>query len=142
MAASKTCFKCGETKALADFYRHPFMGDGHLGKCKECTKADTRANRAANADYYRAYDMARANLPHRIDKAKLIAARWREQHPERRAAQIAVGNALRAGRLQPMPCWICGGVAEAHHPDYSSQLDVIWLCPAHHKQAHAMAREA
>jgi hypothetical protein len=27
---------------------------------------------------------------------------------------------------------------EAHHPDYSAPLDVVWLCSAHHKQAHAL----
>jgi hypothetical protein len=37
----KTCFKCGITKALSEFYTHPRMADGHLGKCKTCTKADT-----------------------------------------------------------------------------------------------------
>lgn len=36
----KKCFKCGKLKPLTDFYRHPRMGDGHLGKCKVCTKRD------------------------------------------------------------------------------------------------------
>lgn len=33
----KTCFKCGKEKSLDEFYTHPRMKDGHLGKCKECT---------------------------------------------------------------------------------------------------------
>jgi hypothetical protein len=36
----KTCFKCGVPQPLKAFYKHPKMGDGHLGKCITCTKKD------------------------------------------------------------------------------------------------------
>lgn len=137
MASLKTCFKCNTEKPLTDFYRHAQMGDGHLNKCKECTKRDVREHRAAN-DSVREYDRARASLPHRIAKSKLIFARWRGAHPERRAAHVAVQSAIRKGELERLPCWVCGEKAEAHHADYSQPLDVIWLCPRHHKQLHAM----
>lgn len=39
----KTCFKCGASKAMTDFYPHPQMRDGHLNKCKDCSRADTAA---------------------------------------------------------------------------------------------------
>lgn len=39
---TKTCFKCNIDKALSEYYKHPQMGDGHLNKCKICTKKDTK----------------------------------------------------------------------------------------------------
>lgn len=137
MATLKTCFKCKTEKPLTEFYRHAQMGDGHLNKCKECTKRDVREHRAAN-DSVREYDRQRASLPHRVERAKVINGRWREAFPERRAAHMAVQYAIRSGRMERQPCWVCGERAEAHHPDYSQPLDVVWLCPRHHKQAHAL----
>ena len=42
METSKKCFKCKEVKPLLDFYKHKQMSDGHLNKCKICTRKDTK----------------------------------------------------------------------------------------------------
>lgn len=141
----KRCFKCGLDKPLSEFYRHPQMADGHLNKCKVCTRRDSLANRAARAGYYRAYDRERASLPERRANASRVIARWKRQHPKRRAAQMALAYAIKTGKIIPWPvCAIpdCAVKPEAHHPDYDQPLDVVWICPPHHKQAHALARAA
>jgi len=44
----KVCFKCGIEKPLSDYYKHKQMGDGHLNKCKTCTKKDTKRQTEIN----------------------------------------------------------------------------------------------
>lgn len=61
MPRSKICFKCKVEKPITDFYKHPAMSDGVVGKCKECNKADVIANRASKVEYYREYDRTRGN---------------------------------------------------------------------------------
>lgn len=133
----KTCFKCGQPKPLTEFYKHKAMADGHLNKCKECAKADDKARRDANPEKVRAYDRERAKLPHRRKLNTEVVRRYRQENPKRYKCNTAVGNALRDGRLQKLPCWICGSSdVEAHHPDYDAPLSVVWLCAAHHKEIH------
>lgn len=139
----KACFKCGEERHIDEFYVHSRMADGHLNKCKSCTKKDASEHRLINVAKIREYDRARAKSNKRKVMHSRIISEWRRNHPDRRAAQIALGNAVRRGDVVPWPvCAIpeCNGKPEAHHPDYSRPLDVVWLCSAHHKQAHAQSR--
>lgn len=139
----KQCFKCGDKKPLSEFYRHKKMADGHLNKCKACTKQDVHSHRHGKGrERVLAFDMKRANYPHRIALRAKKTAAWRAAHPDRKQAQSLLGAAVRTGKILPWPvCAVpdCCSKPEAHHPDYSRPLDVVWLCSAHHKQAHALA---
>lgn len=78
----------------------------------------------------------RSGSPLRRASLNLSGERMRERYPEKYKARNAVGNAIRKGTLARQPCETCSGKAEAHHPDYSRPLDVVWLCRSHHKQLH------
>lgn len=133
----KTCFKCGREKPLGEFYAHPQMADGHLGKCKDCTKLDMRNDRVTKPRV-RAYDRQRAALPHRVELNARVKKAWRRRHPERATAEQQAERAERSGALTaPTLCEGCGLEVrlEKHHHDYSRPLLVVWLC----KPCHAIA---
>ena len=46
----KKCFKCSGVLPMTSFYKHPQMLDGHLSKCKDCTKNDVRLNYLKNIE--------------------------------------------------------------------------------------------
>ncbi len=135
----KVCFKCGAAKPFTDFYKHAKMTDGHLGKCKECTKVDVKKHRKEN-DSVREYDRQRGN---RQDAAYL--REYRLRYPKKYKAHQAVGKAVRNGVLtNPGNCVECTSdlAVEAHHDDYDFPLTVRWLCALCHKRWHAEHGEA
>ena len=139
----KTCFKCGVCQPLSEFYRHERMADGHLNKCKACTKKDTFERRHGNGrEKVLAYEMARSSRHERVELRKKTTKEWVERNPRERKCQNDVANAVRSGRLFKWPaCAVpeCESTRPvAHHPDYGQPLQVVWLCQAHHKQAHAL----
>lgn len=137
---SKVCRGCKRRKPLDDYYNHPRMSDGHLNFCKECVKPRVRANYQRTRKRYKKYDKEREKRPERKAMKKEYEARYREVYPEKYRAHMAVGNAVRAGRLMRRPCEVCGNKAEAHHDDYSKPLDVRWLCFTHHRMHHGQMK--
>lgn len=132
---TKRCFKCHRQLKLSEFYKHKEMADGHLNKCKSCTKRDVRSRyrnrwktdpmfveqqRLRGRDKYKRLYRGQINLP--------------GSHP-RRKANTMVNNAVRDGRLvKPTTCTECGesGRIEGHHENYNKPLNVHWLCSRCH----------
>jgi hypothetical protein len=147
----KKCFKCEKLKAVTEFYKHPQMADGRLNKCKECTKGDVQKNYRKNISHFKQYDKGRVNYPHRVkaredysktDRGRAAGGRakraWIGRNQEKRKAQIALGNAIRDGKIDKGPCIKCASIhnVHGHHEDYNYPLDVVWLCPKCHKIRH------
>jgi hypothetical protein len=149
----KACKTCKKEKPLSSFYAHKKMADGHLNICKDCTKIRVSNHRELNIEYIKEYDKKRANLPKRVIARKNYAKteagkkaharalkKYRENYHQRYATHIIFCNAVRDGKVEKLPCLICGNEAEGHHPDYSKPLDVIWLCNKHHREAHNLTK--
>lgn len=141
----KTCFKCHTAKPMNEFYCHPETADGHLGKCKECTRRDVRQNYQDNHDHYLEYEHERAQKPDRRAQWAGQTRKQRATSPEKYKARQLVGNAIRDGRLSRGSCEVCGSIKrlEAHHDDYSKPFAVRWFCFKHHREtAHGQRTAA
>ena len=135
----KTCFKCGIEKPLSEYYKHPQMGDGHLNKCKDCTRADVKnryevlsndakfieKERARGREkYYRLGYKGKYNQSK--DKKKCIVDRYFNRYPEKKKAHNLSGNIK-----------ISKGY-EKHHWSYNEEhyKDIIELTKKDHSKAH------
>lgn len=116
----KCCSKCKQTLPLSMFYKKKESLDGLRYECKLC-KRDLRTDRNNHTATY-----------------KKAHAKYCKKFPFKRKAKNAVNNAIKAGKLQKQSCLHCGGKAHAHHTDYTRPLDVMWLCPKHHKTWHRL----
>ena len=119
----KKCSCCKEQKEFCFFNIDKTHSSGYSTYCKLCKKQKDRIRQ----------------LTRIVDKAK--KDQWRKKFPERKNAQAKVYRALSSGKLTKQPCFVCEEIAEAHHPDYSRPLDVVWLCASHHRQAHMMTNQ-
>lgn len=141
----KTCFKCLSSLALSEFYRHPEMADGLLGKCKECTKKDTARDRMRKSSDPQWVARERRKA---VERAARTRRRLQAVHDPKYLAQRAFSVAVHRGRIaKPDRCERCQAACErhrlhGHHEDYSKRYSVMWLCWKCHAAVHKEKRGA
>lgn len=140
------CKICNQQKNNSEFYYVPRFKD--VSTCKDCFKSRVSRYREDNLERIKAYDRDRGRSPKRLALQRELGRKfraervkygiaWRERNPEKRAAHIFVGNAIRDGRLIKGVCEVCRSKkVEAHHEDYAKPLEVKWLCKKHHAEIH------
>tara|TARA_R110000868_G_scaffold398485_1_gene671673 strand:+ start:87 stop:560 length:474 start_codon:yes stop_codon:yes gene_type:complete len=145
----KICFKCGTQKERAEFYKHPMMGDGLLGKCKECTKKDTKERIARKSLEQPWVDQERERCRIKQEKAREngfgcktsigASAKWSKLNRNKKNAHLKVKRAIESGELvRKENCEDClvEQARHAHHEDYSKPLEVVFLCLKCHGKRH------
>jgi hypothetical protein len=135
----KKCFKCGIEKELFEFYAHPQMGDGHLNKCKECTKNDVHKDyqkNIVNPEWHQKEKNRGQQKYHRLnyrgknkpsyESKKATMDLHKNKYPEKYAAKCASGHIKAPDRL------------EKHHWSYNKEhyKDVFFLSKKDHNTIH------
>jgi hypothetical protein len=146
--------KCGENRS-SEFYK------SNKSKCKKCVIAVVNKRRSENIDKIREYDRNRPNAKERVIQNQERIDRYKTENPKKykqihqqkiewakrnrhkRNAQQKLSRALLNGTvLRPDRCELCDDTkVQAHHPNYSKPLDVIWLCASCHSEEHKKLRE-
>ena len=103
-------------------------------------------------DYLQWYRDYRKNNPRLREYNRNYNREWRKKnsyhneinskkrYPEKEYARYLIQYAVRKGKIKRLPCEICKKPkAQAHHPNYSKPLEIIWLCPLHHRMYHSKA---
>lgn len=84
-------------------------------------------NREKRTEYHKKY---RQTTNGKLNTLKAIK-KYEINHPDRRNAWN------KAQKLKNKPCIKCGEKAHKHHPNTSKPLEIIYLCPLHHKEEHS-----
>lgn len=147
------------------FSKDVMAKDGHQFLCKGCNKDYYQENKASilisarkwrekNGDRKRERDreynrnnrdriLERLREYYRENKEKFAdhRIRYAQEHPDAVNAHEMVRQARESGLLvRPGNCFCCGSGEldiQAHHEDYGSPLEVVWLCRSCHRKLHA-----
>lgn len=131
----KKCKICLLEKPLSEFYTHSGMKDGHLNKCKDCSKkqSDIRYKKLMNDSDFVEKEKKRSRERSKKTKRERSTEERRERRINYREKFPEKTKAYNHSRKLPK---IEG--FEYHHWSYNSEhfKDCIQLTPSDHRKAH------
>ena len=129
----KVCFRCGIEKSLTEFYEHPKMGDGRLGKCKACTKSDSMKRH-----YEKAKDPKWVEAERIRSREKYHRLNYNERYKEIVAEKKWTNTSKYKKIYRDLKIDRVKGI-ELHHWNYNDKYlrDVVKMDITSHKRLHS-----
>jgi hypothetical protein len=133
------CPECKEVKPVTDYYGDRTHLLGYKYICKACHKIKQAKIYYRNPKKKMEKDKQSKTYEKRKKKGLLsvTAKKMREKYPEKYITRYETKKLIQQGKIKKSPCIVClNPKSEAHHPDYSNPLLVVWLCRCHHMYNH------
>lgn len=127
---TKKCFKCGRELPLDEFYKHPQMGDGHLNKCKDCTKKDVHEWYVEKSKDEEWVEKERERGREKFKRLNYKNAPW--NHKTRKNVNPIEGSTAASLRRKG----INTEGKEAHHWNYNEPKQIFLLSRKAHRKIH------
>ena len=114
-----------------------YMKCSHCGSTKNLKKYSDGGSKCKRQYFYcRKCNMQRARKYRKTEKG-IIATRKAVETYERNNPKRKYAWGQAAYKIETKPCIKCGAIkSHKHHPDINKPLEIIHLCPLHHKQIH------
>ena len=109
---------------------------------REANREKINSRYKLRRDYFKLPHVVAAQAAYRKANPEIFrrgSKEWIKRNPEKTKAHRELSRAIRSKEvIKPDDCSRCGklGRIEAHHPDYSKPLEVIWLCRPCHGSEH------
>lgn len=131
-------------KLSSDFYKDKHQSSGIHPHCKSCHNERRRMWQQQNRKKLIEYVKKNKELhPEKYSKLKVERNRkYILANPTRHNVRRLAWFKMKKGILVPDSCCVCKTLykkevkAQMHHNDYSKPLEIIWMCPTHHKAWH------
>lgn len=103
----------------------------HAEEKRAHARAWASRNRQKRTEYFRLY--------RQTPEGRAAQQRAIDKYEAKNAIRKKAWKKVYRSKLLKLPCAVCGDESvHAHHPDPLKELEIVYLCPLHHRKVHVL----